>query len=530
MRKLDPTSRPFTAIVSHSIQIRAIAIIQQPQIILALLTLLALVLRLYKLRYSDYWDDEVISTFLARVPASEIFTSVMVNDVHPPLYHILLHVWISGVGESLYTIRLLSVLISTACVPVVYLLGRQLATQPVALVAAALMAIAPFQVYHGQQARMYPLLTLIVLLTTILFVRAWRRGDWWAWLGVGLCTTAGLYTHVYFPFSVLALNLWALYDTWRQRRINMGQWARLIGAQLLGVVLFLPFMAQMVETTSRISQGFWIKPGAVYLDWMYVLVSLVNNYSVSVESEIYLWYILIGICPAILTIILTLVYSIHEMRYRSDERPVWLLLHMLIWTPIVVATILSIIFTPIILDRSLVGISSALFLLIAWVFIRYWSKRLIQITAVLFVISSFLNLAYAYPNAPRQNSLVRMADYFAEHWQPGDAFVVADWQSFDTTVLIQPELPDLYLLPGPDLDPTYWQRRAELMRWHSPQNIRPVADFAPDYRRVWLVFSQYTYGLDYHQEVNQGWLEQHGQFVQKLDFDRAVVLVYEVDP
>jgi hypothetical protein len=50
-----------------------------------------------------------------------------------------------------------------------------------------------------------------------------------------------------------------------------------------------------------------------------------------------------------------------------------------------------------------------------------------------------------------------------------------------------------------------------------------VSAFGPRYQRVWLLYSIYTYGLDY-----QSWLEQHGRRVDRIEFDRAVLLLYEV--
>jgi hypothetical protein len=73
------------------------------------------------------------------------------------------------------------------------------------------------------------------------------------------------------------------------------------------------------------------------------------------------------------------------------------------------------------------------------------------------------------------------------------------------------------------------RRRIEMMRWHSPQNVQPIAEFAPEYRRVWLVLTNYTYNRGYHQEVNQGWLESHGRLVEERDFKRAVVYLYALE-
>jgi len=149
---------------------------------------------------------------------------------------------------------------------------------------------------------------------------------------------------------------------------------------------------------------------------------------------------------------------------------------------------------------------------------------------VLFVVSSAAGLSYAYPDTPRNNQIIQLADYIAANRQPGDAMVVADWQSFDMTVLAHPDQRHLYILPGPDGDTSDWEQRIEVMRWHSPQNVQSVAEFAPEYRRVWFVLTDYTYHRGYHQEVNQGWLETHGRLVEQFDFERAQVYLYEVDP
>src|SRR3954467_291126 len=201
MQQLDPSLNRVQATSTPSRRQHLLAIILRPAVALPLLTLLALALRLYKLDYNSYFDDEVLSSFAARQPILEIFRHITANEDHPPLYHILLHLWILGFGDSLIAVRLFSVLISTACVPLLYTLGRTISNRPAALVAAGLLAIAPFQIYHGRQARMYPLLTLLVMLAMLLFVQAWQRGGWWRWLLLGLASTAGIYTHVYFWLS-----------------------------------------------------------------------------------------------------------------------------------------------------------------------------------------------------------------------------------------------------------------------------------------------------------------------------------------
>jgi hypothetical protein len=204
------------------------------------------------------------------------------------------------------------------------------------------------------------------------------------------------------------------------------------------------------------------------------------------------------------------------------------LLHLLLWTPIVVATIISLTVKPILLDRSLIGISSALFLILGWTFVHFWNRRPTQIVAAAFLISCFASLAFAFPNTPGSNDLIRMTDYIARSARPGDAITYADWQSFDTAALRHSEQTDVYVLPGRTLDAPYWAQRMAAMRWGDPQHIASVPEFAPRYPRVWLVFTLYTYELEMYQQISQGWLEAHGQLLERVSFDRAVLFLYEV--
>lgn len=511
-----------------SIQQRALAFVAHPAVALVLIMLLAVALRLYKLDYRDYWDDEIVSTIASRPPLVDIFQSLSHYSIHPPFYYMLLHGWMA-LGEDLVTLRLLSVLIGTVSVLLTYLLGRTLVSHPVGLVAAGLMALSPFQVFHGQQARMYPLLTLLIIVATLLFLWAWRHGGWYRWLAFALCVTAGFYTHVYFPFSLLAFDVWALYSTRQAGRIDRSRWAGLVLAQALGAAAFLPFLPQLLNTTGDVISWFWIRPNTPF-DWLLALVSLSNHATFAMRPDTPAWYLLLTFFPAVAAVLLTLIYSLREARRHPDERTIWVLLHCLIWTPIVVATLISLTVKPILVDRYLGGLSVPLYLLMAWMFLRYWRKRTLQVVAGVFVASCLATLAYAYPETRQQSAMLRLVNAVAEQRQPGDAVVYTDFQALDASLLMHPEQQHTYIAPGRSnwANAAYWTDRIAYMRWQHPPGIAPVEAFAPRYERVWLVLTLYGPDLPYHQQVSQQWLEDHGRLVQTTDFERGVAFLYEL--
>jgi hypothetical protein len=62
-------------------------------------------------------------------------------------------------GSTTYDVRLLSALLGAATIPVMYLIGKRLSGTVVGLAAAVFLAVSPFNIAYGQEARMYTLLT-----------------------------------------------------------------------------------------------------------------------------------------------------------------------------------------------------------------------------------------------------------------------------------------------------------------------------------------------------------------------------------
>jgi hypothetical protein len=282
---------------------------------------------------------------------------------------------------------------------------------------------------------------------------------------------------------------------------------------------------------------YWISQ-VTPLDWLSAVLSVSNFATIAVlrQPRPDLWHYLVLYAPAVIATVLTIDFSIRQARRRPEERSAWVLLHLLIWTPVAVATLISLTVKPILLDRSLIAISAPLYLLMAWLFVRYWSRRAVQIVAAIYLASVLTSLVVVYPDARRPNRLIELAHYIAAQQQPGDAVAFVDWEGFETTAMLYPNLDDVYILPAPSeskaqwVSEEDWSGRLAYIGWHTPQNIQPVREFAAGYRRVWIVFTRYTQNRDYQVQTNQRWLAENGRLVQELDFQRAAVYIYELAP
>jgi hypothetical protein len=176
------------------------------------IVLLALGLRLARLTFQPLWWDEGWSVYFATTPVENLMELTAV-DIHPPLYYLLLHLWIGLVGAGPLAVRLLSALVGTATIPLLYLVGKRLFGTRAGVLAALLLAISPFHIYYSQEVRMYGLVTLLGL-AAFGFALHWEPGiqrsgnlGFGAWAGYVVAATAALYTQYYAVFLLLALNL-----------------------------------------------------------------------------------------------------------------------------------------------------------------------------------------------------------------------------------------------------------------------------------------------------------------------------------
>ena len=90
-----------------------------------MLLLLGAGLRMYGLSAESLWLDEALSWNQARLPLPALLDSIAA-DVHPPLYALLLHIFIALLGDSEAALRLLSVICSSISIWLTWAVCRHL--------------------------------------------------------------------------------------------------------------------------------------------------------------------------------------------------------------------------------------------------------------------------------------------------------------------------------------------------------------------------------------------------------------------
>ncbi len=164
----------------------------------------AFALRAYRLGVASLWYDETVSAFLAQLDLVSL-TRHTAGDIHPPLYYYLLHFWGRLAGWSEFSLAFPSLFFGVLLIALTYRGAREWLGARVAMLAALLVAISPYNVWYSQEVRMYTLGAALGLASVYFFVRLFRRQ-----------TTGGsqqiLFSSDFIAYAIVsALGLYTLY-------------------------------------------------------------------------------------------------------------------------------------------------------------------------------------------------------------------------------------------------------------------------------------------------------------------------------
>jgi len=221
--------------------------------LVAALTLLAAATRLVHLGTTPLWTDEAFSLWMAKHSLPAIWRWTERLDAHPPLYYMLLHVWLAF-GDREAPVRMLSVAAGTLTIPAAYLFGRATGGRRVGVVTALLLAVSPFHIWYSQEARMYPLLMLaatIALLGLALLLREPPPRGAWTLYVAGM--TAALWTEHSAALLLGTANLILLLR--RPPHLASGFARRWAVAQALVVALWSPALLMLLRQLTAANAG-----------------------------------------------------------------------------------------------------------------------------------------------------------------------------------------------------------------------------------------------------------------------------------
>ena len=342
----------------------------------------------------SYWLDESINLRQSMQTPSETVGWLYNNDVHTPLYHVLLNYWMQANQATNEAVtRTLSLIISVITIITFFKYTMRFYDEAVALTTTVFLTTSETMLHYSVEVRPYSLLILLAVLSTYTY-RCWlaehsRTYIFWYAITLTLLT----YTHL---FGLLLLASHVAHYVLTQRNnsfhISTGD-LELAAAYLFTIIMFLPWA---VNLASQIQGG--------NLSWIPSLTPLL------------LWntYQLLFASPHILLIFIAILPLTWKTTTTHTLTISWATI------PLVITAVYSLTVQPALNQRYLLFTLPALYLLLSDAIHSIpnkWIRRAaITTTLILFVASS------TYPN----------------HYQRTDWKKAAQHTGADQPILIHP--------------------------------------------------------------------------------------------
>lgn len=150
-------------------------------VLLGVITLIALILRLYRLGEWSFWIDELAYANRAQVHYNSLETTIrnLPTTVWLPLSLLLTGGVLNSLGIGEWSTRLVPSIVGVISIPLLYFPIKGLFKPSVALVAALLLAVSPWHLYWSQNARYYTALMLLYTLAMFAFFYGLERDRPW---------------------------------------------------------------------------------------------------------------------------------------------------------------------------------------------------------------------------------------------------------------------------------------------------------------------------------------------------------------
>jgi len=389
--------------------------------VVAGLMLIATISRFATISKASIWHDEGFTMMLIGRNPIDIWIGSG-RDVHPPLFYELLHFWTTIFGRSELAARSMSAVAGLATIYICYILVKRYFDRTSASVALVILAVAPFLIRYSQEARMYGVLGLFLILATYALLRATeKKASYKWWVIYVLAMVAGLYTH-YFTALVVAAHwtylisldkpsLWKIgKTTWLSR----DWWL----ANLAIVVLWLPWLPSFYGQFTR-GQGIgWIPkttpqtlPRSIWQNLTFTDAGKV--------PEILFWLVPLMVIGLICWVSWT----------QRKRHPQIKALFFYTVLPIAATIAISVI-KPVYQDRYLVFAANGMYVLLGLALVQLIRRHAATGLVALSLVIAICLIGVVEVGLQARHDMRSVARSVDQQWQPGDEIVSAELYTY----------------------------------------------------------------------------------------------------
>jgi 4-amino-4-deoxy-L-arabinose transferase-like glycosyltransferase len=274
--------------------------LKNSKLLIVFITFIGAILRISKISERSIWLDEAITAQVSMSGILGIILNRSQTGIHPPLYFILIYFWTKIFGDSEFSLRFPSFIFGTLSIFLIYKLVKKIYDKETALISSILYSLSPFFIYFSQEARMYPLLIFLGLLSLTYVYDLSIEFNRKNLLKLLIVNSLLLYTHFFSTLLIISENIFIILLN-RKNIENIKRWLLI---QIINLLIFSPWIyVILTRNTPEIYQG--AQPLSLYsisVSFYQIFFGFVRNFLerrglIPIFLVLFLFFITLGILP-----------------------------------------------------------------------------------------------------------------------------------------------------------------------------------------------------------------------------------------
>jgi 4-amino-4-deoxy-L-arabinose transferase-like glycosyltransferase len=358
---------------------------------------------LFNIGFSDLWSDEIYTKSMLEGSLSDFYTKFN-NDLHPPLYYLVLKLFTALFGLNPITLRLFSVIGVLSTILLGYFAGQRIFGKQGALYFCLMLISLPMLAVYSHQARMYTWAAFSitgVFIYSYLFIKSRKNHDL---LLLFIFTMIAMYIHYYSMVAALVANMYVFMHLLRTKN---KKWVHHLLSCLSAVLLFLPWLPMFIIQVKRVQHAYWVPDVS--------LTTIFHCFAIPFTEQFWTTGYSISMVILIYGFIFFTIFKSRTKSFSEYRLLLWLSMFIFIGT-LLVAMIISLFSQSILFSRYVVPIVTMLVIppTILLVQIKFKWLKMILISLILFLGIRISIPAFYFSYGPYKQTIEYIAITYPE--------------------------------------------------------------------------------------------------------------------
>lgn len=331
-------------------------------LLLILTAAVSFILRVINITYSSMWSDELYSMLSVHPKISLYDTLLLQRRDQPPLYFVILRLWVTLFGYTDFSARMLSIVIGSMSVFVIGWVNKKIFDRRVGLLSAFLVAFSFTQIEYSLEVRFYGLLFLLIVISFYTYYLTQKNNSSWFFhvLHGAICASVILAHH----FGAFVVLIYGLFD--------------------LGAIVRTRFSIERLKYKA-LAYGVTLLIIVPWFYWSFTSIQTVHNYWLkTIDLGAYLLFNLKYNIVSLIILLMIVSWGVFKKRIQKNSMNTILLFQILMVTAVPLA--FSYLKFPILVNRYSFALAPALYTLLALGIIGFYDSLTKYKTAAVILI------------------------------------------------------------------------------------------------------------------------------------------------